>query len=426
VTEEAKYPNKSSESSKDGTHSHTLLSACVSTPFLGILEPEFFMGQTMTDHDDSFVVDPERCKRVKVAIGYIKKRVHELGGTQKVKVTADISTDLDHFGIADCGGTFDVCLESDSLIEVIDYKDGRTPVAASNDDGSPNEQLEQYLFGKMASLKRGMKAQEYPWKRAILTIIQPRMIEPISSHQLTIEEALNRLCNIMDEVARVNTDEPEYVPTESGCQWCRAKGNCSAFASMAASKLGQVVDVSGLFKPINDTQDTATGLASQLANTDPTKLTDQQLVKLYESESLVTSFFKSTKEELQRRLEAGQRIDGVKLVNGRGSRTWAVPEDEMASKLKRMGVPKDVIYPTSFITIPQLEKATWDKKDGTKGSLTAKQLELIDAQYTSRVVGKPVLTFESDERKEVITDVSHLFKAVEPQQTVVTLPDWLK
>jgi len=128
-----------------------------------------------------------------------------------------------------------------------------------------------------------------------------------------------------------------------------------------------------------------------------------------------------------KRLDKGESIPGLKLVRGRGSRKWALPEDEMADKLKRMGVPKDVIYPQKLISVAQIEKVNWVKKkkgEEVKASLSPRQLKNIEENYVTKSSGSLQVALESDSREAVVKDVNTLFKDVKTEQSAI--PAWLQ
>jgi len=107
-------------------------------------------------------------------------------------------------------------------------------------------------------------------------------------------------------------------------------------------------------------------------------------------------------------------------VYGPGSRSWVHEGDEMAEKLIKMGVPKSAVYVTKLVSPAQTEKLVWEKKDGTKVSLSEKQLKRMETEYVVKNQGKLALVPESDRREPVVKDVTSFFKPVEQ------LPDWLK
>jgi hypothetical protein len=67
-----------------------------------------------------------------------------------------------------------------------------------------------------------------------------------------------------------------------------------------------------------------------------------------EAAPLIRQMLEGAEEEALRRFEAGMPVAGLKAVNGRGSRAWAFPEEEMADKLKEEGVEvKYAIHPVA-------------------------------------------------------------------------------
>jgi hypothetical protein len=122
-------------------------------------------------------------------------------------------------------------------------------------------------------------------------------------------------------------------------------------------------------------------------------------------------------------LQLGQSIAGIKLVNGRGSRAWALPEDQIAEKLTKMGIPKTAVWETKLVTPAKAEKLTWTKRDGTTKQLTERQLKTLETEYVVKMAGKLTVAPESDSRPAVITNAAPMFSAIETQ--VESLPAWL-
>lgn len=163
-------------------------------------------------------------------------------------------------------------------------------------------------------------------------------------------------------------------------------------------------------------------VAQQSADKDPSTMDDAQIRQIMEAAPLMRQLLEGVEKEALRRLEAGQTIAGLKLVNGRGSRAWALPEEEMADKLVKMGIPKSAIYEIKLVTPAKAEKLTWDKKDGTKVQLTDRQLKRMEQEYVVKMAGKLSVVPESDSRQAVVMNAASLFSAVE---TPAELPAWL-
>ena len=406
IREEAKYPDLGGgPAAIDGTHSHTLLEQC----FKGEpVEPSAFLGLPLQDHEGDFVVDASRVERVKLAYDYIMD--NSLNGL--CKIVSERRVDPAYLlGRDDLSGTVDIQIIAGKTLELIDYKDGMGIVSAEG-----NMQLEQYAYGVLAGYKLPVNGT-YPFDYVKMTIIQPKLalrgINPITSHTVTVFELLANMGTIITQAAATDKPDAPLVPGESQCKFCRAKGSCSALASNVMKEIGI------MFQPVvTQTLD----VAQQSADKDPSTMDDAQIRQIMEAAPLMRQLLEGVEKEALRRLEAGQTIAGLKLVNGRGSRAWALPEEEMADKLVKMGIPKSAIYETKLVTPAKAEKLTWDKKDGTKVQLTDRQLTRMEQEYVVKMAGKLTVVPESDGRQAVTTNAAPLFSAVE---TPAELPAWL-
>jgi hypothetical protein len=180
-------------------------------------------------------------------------------------------------------------------------------------------------------------------------------------------------------------------------------------------------EVGIMFQPIvNQTLD----VAQQSADKDPTAMNDAQIRQIMEAAPLMRQLLEGVEKEALRRLKAGQSIDGLKLVNGRGSRAWALPESEIAETLVKMGIPKTAVYETKLVTPAKAEKLTWTKKDGEVKQLTERQLKTMEQEYVVKMAGSITVVPESDSRPAVILNAAPMFSAVQAP-AVETLPAWL-
>jgi len=404
IREEAKYPEQESgPAAVDGTHSHTLLEKCIKEG----RPANSFVGENLFDHDGQFKVDADRAARVQIALDYIAER--SIGGV--LPVVSETRVDPAHLlGRDDLSGTVDVQIIGGDTLELIDYKDGMGIVSAEG-----NMQLEQYAYGVLAGYKLPVNGA-YPFEYVRMTIIQPKLamkgMKPITSHTVTVRSLLDNMGTIITQAAATDKPDAPLVPGESQCKFCRAKGSCSALASNVMKEVGI------MFQPIvNQTLD----VAQQSADKDPSTMDDAQITQIMEAAPLMRQLLEGVEKEALRRLEAGQTIAGLKLVNGRGSRVWALPEDQIAEKLVKMGIPKSAIYETKLVTPAKAEKLTWEKK-GEKVTLSDRQLSRMEQEYVTKLAGKLTVVPESDSRPAVITNAAPMFSAVE---TPAEIPSWL-
>ncbi len=404
VREEAAYPDeRSGAAAIDGTHSHTLLEHCVKA---GAADPSPMVGIKMKDDDGEFIVDGDRAARVKVAIDYIKQRhVESLGiaqliAEQRVDPQWLLSRD-------DLSGTVDVQIHDvlHGVLEIIDYKDGMNDAW-----DSAILQMEQYAVGALAGFKIA-KPNPYPFKTVRMTVIQPKLAlrggQAIRSVDYPVEKVVDEVARtIVIEAAATDRPDAPLVPGEKQCKYCRAKGGCAALSTKALE--------------VVDTMD----ITASAAEKDPTKMTDEQIVQIMEAAPLLRQMLEGVEKEAQTRMERGADIPGLKMVNGKGHRAWRLSDEEMAERLRKMGIPKESVYKTTLVSPAQAEKLRWKKRDGTDVQLTERQLKTLETEYVVKTMGKPVVALAADSRTAITTNAAPLFSAVQ-SEVPVELPAWL-
>lgn len=402
----AKYEGAATTSAAaiDGTHSHTLLEYCIKN---GLRDPKSYVGTMLQDHEGMFGVNGDRADRVRVAVDYIKSRV-----TPTSKLLAETRVDpAPLLGRDDMSGTVDVQIIDGRELELIDYKDGMNHV-----DAEGNHQLEQYAYGVLAE----HLANGNTFETVRMTIIQPKAAikggDPIRSHVVPVSELLGvKMLQIMSEAEATDDPNAPFVPGEKQCQYCANKGNCTAFNSWTLEKSGIK------FEDMNVVKDAASA--------DPSSMSDEQLRELVEAAPLIRKMIEGAEEEALRRISNGHPVSGLKAVRGSGRRQWAFPDDEIEARLKKMHLPKEVIWQTSLISPAQIEKATWQKRDGTHQQLTEKQLAKVQSELVTKSEGRLAVVPESDRRPGVpFGNIEEMFQAVPEAPAVPATPEvpsWL-
>lgn len=396
IREERAYPDeRSGTAAIDGTHTHTLLDHCVKA---GLADPTPMVGIKMSDHDGEFTVDDGRAMRVKLAIDYITEQ--SMGGL--VPVLAEQRVDPAWLlSRTDLGGTVDVQIHGTDVWEIIDYKDG---MADAWD--SAILQMEQYAVGALAGLQIPVNLP-YPMQTVRLTVIQPKLalkgMPAVRSQDYSVQRILNDVAKtIVVQAAATDAPDAPLIPGEKQCRYCKHKGSCTALAGQALS----VIDSSDL--------------SVSAADKDPTKMSDEQIVRILEAAPLMRQLIDGVENEAQTRLENGAVIPGLKLVLGKGARSWSLPEEKMAERLVKMGIPKGEVYETKLVSPAKAEKLKWKKRDGTEMQLTPRQLATMENEYVIKTTGRPTLALASDARPAVTVNAAPLFSAVE-----APLPTWL-
>ena len=279
-----------------------------------------------------------RADRVQIALDYIKSK------SEGATIIAEKRVNPEKLiGRNDMSGTVDVQIIRGNHLELIDYKDGMNLVEAKG-----NKQLEQYAVGVLAERPEAFET-------VTMTIIQPKWAYKggncITSYTQEADEIYDIICNLIAEGNAVDAPDAPFVPGEAQCKYCPNKGNCSAFNSYT-------LEASGIkFEKVE--------FAKEAAQSNPTEMTDDKLREIIEAAPMLRQLIEAAEAEALRRLEAGKVITGLKVVRGPGRRGWALPEDDTAARLSKMGVPKPSIWRTVLVSPAQAEKLTWTKRDGT-------------------------------------------------------------
>lgn len=417
LREEAKYPDPGSgAAAKDGTRSHTVLDYCIKHNLIG---PMHLVGTSMSDKEGTFVVDQDRAKRVEIAVDYIRSRRDSY---ESCEILAEETVNPEWLlARPDMFGTVDVQVWGGNVYELIDYKDGMGIVEAKD-----NHQLEQYAYGVLSKFKLQF-GEDYPFDTIRMTIIQPKLalkgMPAITSHDVSVIELLLKTNLVRLQAAATDLPDAVLTPGEKQCKFCRAKGACSALAGNVMKEVGL------MFSPIA-TQ--SLDLAQQSADKDPSSMTDDQLRQILEAVPLLKQLIEGAEKEAQRRLEAGIPVPGFKLVRGRGSRSWAFPEEDMVKKLTGMGIPKGSVYETKLVSPAKVEKLVWEKK-GIKTQLSDRQIKTLEKEYIAKSSGGLTIAPESDNREAVVMNAAPMFSAIPAAPVEVPavpaqpeIPSWLR
>jgi hypothetical protein len=260
------------------------------------------------------------------------------------------------------------------LIEIIDYKDGRGFVPAEH-----NTQLQSYAIGANSHL---MEIHEgYPvmkdnrWDSNVrMTIVQPKTSTPIRYYDCKLTELVDIAQHLHQAAKRTDDEDAPLIPDRNDgkdwCRWCKHRENCTALNSVKVEKLKIMnLPVEGdgalfelLAKPLEQIQD----------------LSNDRLSELLDAKSVVDGLFQQVEDEIQRRLEDGQKVDGYAMEPGRMSRVWSDSPAEIEKMLKGKKLKKSEIFETKIRSPAQILKSE---------KLTAEQKERITRDYITEKMG---------------------------------------
>ena len=423
VREEEGYEDIAGEAAIDGTGSHLLLEMCLDNSVPAIVYDGQVIGANHEDQPNGWLVAPDRIDRVQICLDYIARRVKELERAyprSSIVVESESKSDVGGmFGRTDWNGTCDVtitCREPHTgevfFIEVIDYKDGRGWVSVPN-----NSQLLAYLVGKMrlyigsGPLLVGPYCHEKV-KDVRMTIVQPKTSKPIR-YQCSVETGDISSKSVVEAVdalatAAYATDAPD-APLTSGkhCQWCKANpkrgGHCITATEKSIKTVTKMSDGQIPLIPVDEGQGDFFEVIKRVV-ADPRALTNVELADLLDAKEAFMVVFDLGREELQKRIEAGEKISGWAMQSGRGENVWALPADEIEKKLKAKRLKLVDIYPKKLISPAQVLKLK---------SLTKAQKDKIDDELIAFKAGKLTLTKVAHGDTKVLQSATDMFAGVD-------------
>lgn len=334
VVLEADYPDTGSLYADEGTAAHTLASWCLEDG----MDADQYLGGAIVVGERKFVVDTAMADFVQ---DYVKLvRDYAKGGSLFVEQRVPIG----HLtGEADAGGTSDAVVLHRNEMVVIDLKYGMGVKVYAED----NPQLMMYALGAYEQF--GLA-----WEGDTVTMVihQPRL-----NHVAEWSIPLRTLLEFADEVraaANIASDARDVLaqsdklnwmylsPGEKQCRFCKAKASCPALRAEVADVVHSAATLDDFADLVPQVPDSQTG--------------DNYLSVAMSKVDLVEQWCKAVRAEVERRLLAGQTVEGYKLVEGkRGNRKWADAE-AVEKLLKSFRMRQDEMYDLSLISPTKAEK----------------------------------------------------------------------
>jgi len=325
-------PDETSPHAAEGTAAHALAEYCL----LKNVDAESCMGHTLTGVASTgfdptyptFEVTQEMADAVQVYLdavrGLLADRVADVYVEAKVNL-APLDPPAPMFGITDVA----VWCRDERALDLVDYKHGRGVVV----EVEGNVQALYYALGTCVELR--IKPNTIR-----MWIVQPRAAHPDGPvRQWTITWAeLVEFKTALFEAAEATTQADAPLTAGDHCRWCRAKAICPAQHQNA------VVVAQHEFPTMTEE-----------ALPTPDRLTEEEILEVLDKASMVEDWLASIREHVKARLEAGEEVDGWKLVAKRAMRRWADPEQ--AEKFLRRKVKVAGTYKKTLVSPAQAEKA---------------------------------------------------------------------
>jgi hypothetical protein len=226
------------------------------------------------------------------------------------------------------GGTSDHAACSPGLLIITDLKYGK----GVRVDAENNEQAVLYALGFI---------DEWDWlydfKEIHIRICQPRLdhkdVWIVTREEI---EAVGRY--ILERFTLALQDDAPVNPSEKACKFCKASGLCRAQSEYLSSIRALAFD------------------DLDAETRDDRLLTDEELVEAWKAHGLYKARFDAVERHILARLEAGEPVPGVKLVESRAFRKWH-NETATVDDLLFAGIAREKLYDEPKLISPaQAEK----------------------------------------------------------------------
>lgn len=248
------------------------------------------------------------------------------------------------------GGTLDHAALQRKRATVTDHKFGASPENIVYAEENP--QLMLYTIG----LWRDPRYQHYGFEDFVIRINQPRL-----NHFDEWHTTAKRLAEFEDycreRMALAWTLDAPRTPGVKQCRFCRVRASCSANAKLNADL------TEGVF---TDTTQTAKQMSSFISRLDgdlepfalnfrsTSDLTTEQMARLLPFRGMAEAWWKALELELNKRAQAGEMPEGMKIVEGRSQRRFK-SEADAREHLLSLGLKRSDIIKETFVSPAQAE-----------------------------------------------------------------------
>lgn len=359
VTLEADIPDTSSAYAREGTAAHELAAMVLEDPASHASD---YVGKKIAfnDHGEDvlWLITKDMAEYVDDYVKFVRERAE--GKILHVECRLSIGHITSEDGAT---GTSDVVIidREQEAIEVIDLKYGM----GVRVDAEHNAQMQMYALGALYEYEL---ISDFSW--VTMVIHQPRL-NHVSEWNIPVDQLLRFGDEARLAADKVRWEEPTFNAGEKQCRFCKAKATCPTLRAEITEIVGGVATLDEFTPQAVDSQ---TG--------------DNYLPMAMSKVGLVEDWCKAVRAEVERRLLAGQTVDGYKLVEGRkGNRAWS-DEDAVEKLFKSFRLRQEEMYDFKLISATKAEKLL---KENPKRWAKAEQL-------ITRSDGKPSVAHATDKR----------------------------
>lgn len=336
---EEQIPEEASEYAAEGTLAHELAALLLSAR-AGVFRGsnEAFNKEVVRLTGDP-LFSSEMHEHCEAYVNFVLER-----GTQ---VRIEHKYDLSEFAPC-CYGTADATVITEDTLYVTDFKYG----AGVRVLAEGNKQLMLYGLGAYA------EAKSPKLKTVVLSIFQPRA-GGVSTWELPIADLLEWAETTLKPRATLALAGGGEFKAGDHCRFCRARGRCRANYNLYKSMA------------------------------DPREITEKERREVLTNGDTVAAWINAVKAEATEMLGRGERIDGFKLVAGRGRRMFR-DEDDVVDALIGAGYDSQQIFDSKLKAMTEIERM-----------VGRAQFKQMFANNLTTVEGKPQIVPEGDPRPAI-------------------------
>lgn len=268
-------------------------------------------------------------------------------------------------------GTLDDARLQPKRAHVTDFKYGKGVQVYAKD----NAQMKLYALGILAEFD-----WVYGFEDFVLCIHQPRL-DHIDTWTISREDLLAWAETVLRPAAQLACKDNAPLRAGSWCQWCKVKATCTVRA-------GAVFEtVVGEFEDLEEAAN-KTFAPRQLMNND-------EVAAVLNALPNITKWCKDVETHAMLELQQGRAVGDFKLVEGRSSRGWGLPEADLVKVWAAQGLKEGDLYVQKLMTMPAAEK------------LIGKKHPLWTTEgVVSKPPGKPTMVPGADPRPPMVLDGS--------------------
>lgn len=347
------FPASSSEYAEAGRLAHEIAEFKARTYFLDPIAKRSYSAKLAKFKKDSNY-DPKMDSATEDYLDFLKSIAVSFETTPFIA----LETRVNYSNVAPEGfGTADCLIIGEGQLHVIDYKNGSgVPVEAEH-----NTQMQLYALGALQTYGAifGDSIQQIK-----LHIVQPHA-GGVKSWSLLRSELERWAEQVARPAAMLAIQGKGDFKPGPWCDktFCPARATCTARARQMLS-------------------------LEPMINTEPELLTDDQIGDILTTALFLDTWVEQLKAYALTAALQGRKIDGFKVVEGRGSREWT-SQDAAFSALEDRGVEEAMLWERKPVSVAGLEKI-----------LGKKAFVEIASDLVTKKPGKPALVPESDRRPE--------------------------